>query len=41
MTYLLSPVNDILRIRQSTTTGATDYRVVPRGSVGHFHGTEL
>lgn len=39
--YLLSSVNDVLGVGQPVDTGPSDHRVVPRGGMGHLHGTEL
>lgn len=40
-TDLLPSVDDVFGVRQSVDTWPPDDRVVTRGSVGHFHGTEL
>lgn len=39
--YLLSSVDDILSVGQTVNAGSSNHRVVSRGGVGHFHGTEL
>lgn len=41
LAHLLSSVDDILSIGQTIDAGPANDRVVARGGVGHFHGTEL
>lgn len=38
---LLASVDDVLSVGQAVDAGPPDDGVVPRRSVGHFHGTEL